>query len=250
MQHRIVRWLPTWQPRDRRAAALLCFPFAGGGLATFAGLRRTLTDVDVLPVVLPGRGHRLDEAPLTSMRSLVEAFVEDTRGAFDRPYGIYGHSMGGIVAFEVTKALVDADVLPPLCLLPGAAPASHQPALSPLHQLDDADLLRHLAGLSGRPEMPPELAALLLPSLRADLQLCETHRSLPEPIATDIVAFAGADDPRVSEQRVAAWRELTTGAFAQHTLPGGHFFLDSGLTRLTEIIRDQTLGRIKTSAVG
>src|SRR5205807_9455171 len=94
--------------------------------------------------------------------------------------------------------------------------------------------------LGGRPEARPrggEMLRLLLPTLRADLALCETYAYTPEaPLTCPITAFGGTHDPRVGREALTAWRHLTDGPFALRLFPGDHFFLHGARAAVLESI--------------
>jgi surfactin synthase thioesterase subunit len=72
----------------------------------------------------------------------------------------------------------------------------------------------------------PELMDLVMPLLRADFALLETHRHRPgPPLPCPITACGGLSDPDVSDEEVEGWREHAGGPFRKVMLPGNHFFL-------------------------
>ena len=86
---------------------LFCLPYAGGSAMRIYGAWRSALrgQVDVVPVELPGRGARITEP----LRTEVTALAEDALGAvlprLDRPYALFGHSLGALVAFELARRL-------------------------------------------------------------------------------------------------------------------------------------------------
>jgi medium-chain acyl-[acyl-carrier-protein] hydrolase len=139
--------------------------------------------------------------------------------------------MGALVSFELARALRDRHRLEPIALYVAAQPA---PLLSnkrtPLHALPDVELRAELRRLGGTPQevlANDEFMELLLPTLRADFEVCETYTyTTAAPLQCPIVAFGGTDDPQVSEQDLEKWGEMSTGEFALSMLAGGHLFID------------------------
>jgi medium-chain acyl-[acyl-carrier-protein] hydrolase len=83
----------------------------------------------------------------------------------------------------------------------------------------------------------PELRALVVPALRADVMMMETYRYQPEPpFAFGITAFAGNRDTVVKRPFMDEWRHQTTGAFRCEVLDSDHFFTQSARPRLLEAI--------------
>jgi medium-chain acyl-[acyl-carrier-protein] hydrolase len=83
-----------------------------------------------------------------------------------------------------------------------------------------------------------ELLDFMLPALRADMTIVQTHRYAND-LALDIpfTVFGGIDDPTVKEQELLQWRLQTTSSFRLHMLKGDHFFLNTQRELLLEIIK-------------
>src|SRR5262245_51196446 len=100
------RWVPSLRSGREAAVRLFCFPYAGGAASAFRGWARSLPgSVDVCPVQLPGRESRFREPAFTRLGPLVEMLAESLRPCLDRPFAFFGHSMGAIVAFELSRRL-------------------------------------------------------------------------------------------------------------------------------------------------
>ena len=71
-----------------------------------------------------------------------------------------------------------------------------------------------------------ELLELTLPALRADLEVTDTYvYEKQSPLQCPITAFAGADDPLVSQDELAGWRHHTSGDFRSHRMAGNHLYV-------------------------
>jgi surfactin synthase thioesterase subunit len=72
-----------------------------------------------------------------------------------------------------------------------------------------------------------------LPILRADLAVVESHGFCEdEPLSCPILVSAGINDRSVTYEQLLAWKRHTTGRFAAHLLPGGHFFPQGPLVQI------------------
>src|SRR5437763_742261 len=99
-------WLRPMAARATARARLFCVPYAGAGASVFTRWPRLLPDhVEIVAVQLPGREDRAAEAPFELVEPLVDALVPVLRRHLDRPYGLYGHSMGALVAYETARRL-------------------------------------------------------------------------------------------------------------------------------------------------
>jgi surfactin synthase thioesterase subunit len=198
----------------------------------FRSWKSAVAPVQVCPVQLPGREGRIRERPFTSMEELVPALIEVLRPAAIPPWGIFGYSLGAGVAFEVVRRLPEAGIPLPCALLVAAAAAPHRSRRSgELHRLDDAAFREALRDLEGTPEEVlehEELMELLLPTIRADFTIHETHRpGPPSRVDVAVTAFGGTGDSSVPLDDLRAWGEVTSSAFRAVTFPAGHFFLAS-----------------------
>ncbi|KAB1112625.1 lantibiotic dehydratase [Micromonospora aurantiaca] len=236
-----MNWFVSAGSRPEAPVRLFCLPYAGAGASAF---RRWAAEfgpsVDVVPVQLPGRENRITEDPRFSVAEVADAIASRA----DRPYAIYGHSMGGRLGFDVVRELRRTGRPLPLRLYVGGARAPHVATPGPfdgLSRAGDDELLRRLGEGGGLPAElldHPELVELLLPLLRADFGRVDDYRHVPgEPLPVPIVVFAGRTDRAVSREQSAAWAEHTAAGFTLHELDGGHFFLHDRLTELVALIR-------------
>ena len=226
-------WVRPPQPRPQASLRLFCFPYAGGGASIYRLWPEALpAQIEVCPVQLPGREDRMAEAPITRLVPLVQTLAQFLRPYLDIPFAFFGHSLGALISFELTRQLRRQTDLGPTRLFVAACPA---PQLSnpspPIHQLPEAAFVAELRRLSGTPELVlqnPDMLDLFLPLLRADFELYETYTYLAEePFDCPLSAFGGLQDRRVNRSELAAWRDHTVGDFSLRMFPGNHFFLES-----------------------
>jgi surfactin synthase thioesterase subunit len=210
---------------------MFCFPYAGGGSATYRDWPKLLPpDIEIATVQLPGREWRIQEDPVADLKALAADALEAMRPFLDRPYALLGTSMGGTLIFELARQL-RAEGLPlPGCLLPFAVGAPHTPETKLFHNLPDDELLdeiRDFGVLSDEVEQHDELINLLLPILRADCTAHETYECEDQPpFDFPIWVYGGLGDETVERERLDAWAIHTTGECRVHMIMGGHLFVD------------------------
>jgi pyochelin biosynthesis protein PchC len=155
------------------------------------------------------------------------------------PLALFGHDLGGRVAYEVATRLVARGV-PVERLFVSGCPAPETGVLSRVHELEDAELIAALRTVGGALPMlldDPELHEYLLPTVRADYRLLELYRPRTAPaLRTGVVAFSGRDDQVVGSGAVEAWRLVTDGAFRHRMFPGGNFHLIDHATALISAV--------------
>lgn len=225
------RYLPTDLNADA-GLRLFALPYAGGGAAGYFRWRPAVgPGIDVIPVLLPGREARINEPPIADLRRLTDEIADAVAPWTDRPFALLGHSLGAILAFELSRELRRRGERRPCLLIAAASPAPHRPrAAKPLCQLADAEFVaelnRRFDGIPAAVRANDELLQLLLPAMRTDIELLETYEYVDQPpLETDILTLGGVDDRAVSATELSDWRRHTSGRFSNRLLPGGHFFL-------------------------
>lgn len=231
-------WVTRPKPNPHAKLRLFCFPYGGGGARTFFRWPDNLSPfIEVCPIELPGRGDRLLEPPFTRLEPLLQELSDILLPYLDRPFTFFGHSMGGLVSFELTRLLRREHGLMPLHLFVSGrrAPQLPDPDL-PIHTLPESEFLQELRLYNGTPESVlenAELMKLFLPVLRADFAVIETYVYKPEPpLSCPITAFGGLEDRKVSFDALEAWRKQTSATFCHKMFPGDHFFLHSACSNL------------------
>lgn len=219
-------------PDTRRAAdpiQLFCLPYAGGTAAMYHRWAPAAPPgVTVVPVELPGHGLRRDEPPITVMHTLARLLASEVRAQLTGRYALFGHSLGALLAFETARLLRRGAGEPAALLVSGRnAPSRRMPMR--ISQLMDEQLAVAAYAWGG---LPPELARYpalqtrLLGVLRADLQLAEAYRRVPdEPLRCPLTVFSGTADPLVDRAGIRAWRDETTARTEFVTVAGGHLFV-------------------------
>ncbi|MFZ0635135.1 MAG: alpha/beta fold hydrolase [Candidatus Acidiferrales bacterium] len=230
-------------PSARRR--LFCLPNAGGGTAVFSGWSKLLgPEVEVCCLLLPGRENRFRERSFEHMPELVPAIAEGMRDYLDKPFSFFGHSLGGIICFELVRYFRSHCRWTPDHLFVSSARAPQLPnPFSRILSLPEPEFIEEVGRRYGAiPEevlADEELRRLTLPMLRADFSVFETYEySDGPPLECAIFAFGGQQDSMVSRESLEAWREQTSGAFTARLLPGGHFYLRDEKLRLLGQVRE------------
>ncbi len=226
----ILTSLSSVPPRLR----LFCFPYAGGGAAVYARWAELLpSGVELCRVQLPGRETRWREAPFTSLPQLVDTLAAEIHAHLDRPFAFFGHSLGALISFELARQLRSRFELLPTHLFVSGRWAPHLPNPDPpIYQQPDDDLILALRerydSLPDTVINDPELRAIFLPLLRADVTLLDTYDyQADRPLDCPITAYGGRADKRVTRAALEAWRDHTTQAFQVRLFPGAHFYLQA-----------------------
>jgi medium-chain acyl-[acyl-carrier-protein] hydrolase len=215
---------------ESKPIRLFCFSHAGAGASAYHEWDRELPDTSVYAVQLPGHESRWAERPFTNATTLVANLCGALGPLFTGKFAFFGHSMGAVVAFELARELRRRGKPGPAVLLASGMRAPQLPdRFKPAHKLPDEQFLFALRAFNGIPESVlanNELLNLLIPVLRADLQICETYQYKEEPpLECRISVFGGWSDPRVTRVELEAWSlQAKEGSVRLRMFSGDHFF--------------------------
>ncbi|MFE7759631.1 thioesterase II family protein [Streptomyces sp. NPDC057418] len=215
--------------------SLLVLPHAGGNAHAYGAWREHLpADVRLLIGQYPGRGARYCEDLPESVDDLALPVV-DSLPADTGDLVVLGHSMGSLVAFEVTRALQAAGHTP-RGLIASACRAPVLPNQCPVHPelLDDDQLVAAIKERGGTDDGildEPELREIVLPSIRADFAIDDAYRCTVPDIRLDcsVAVFGGDADPIVPVDMLGGWSLVAGGDVVPEVLPGDHFYFQQDL---------------------
>ena len=233
------------KPNPKASLRLFCLPYAGGSSLIFRTWADSLPkSIEVCPIELPGRLTQMRSAPFTRLKPLVSEISSNLMAYFDKPFAFFGHSMGGLISFELARLLRQKYGINPIHLfISGRRPPQIPNTDPPIHALPETEFLEELRRLNGTPEavlQNTELMQLLLPILRADFAVLETYTYTNEPpLECPITAFGGLQDKDVTLEDLEAWRKHTNNSYQSQMFPGNHFFLHSAQPLLLQSIAQQ-----------
>lgn len=212
-------------------------------------------DWEICLLQAPGRDTAAHLEPIGDARALARHLAEATAGLRDRPYGLFGHSMGALVAHEIAHLLLadPAEPDPAWLGVSSWSPAHGPERESPRHLRTDAELreiVARMGGTSAAALTDPDQWARIAPVVRADLGLVDTWRPDPArpPLHLPVSVLGGADDRGMPPSRMSAWREHTDGPLEHHTLPGDHFYFVGRTREVVERIVADVRARVPAVA--
>ena len=238
-------WLRVVKADPFATMRLFCFAYAGAG----ANAYRSWADapfehVETAAVQLPGRETRMREQPFTAAGPLVAALLRELRPYLDdKPFAFFGHSMGALLSFELTRELRRTGApMPEALFLSGrrAPDSKSDPRDTVMHRMTDEELIAELRDLNGTEAEVmehAELLRLLLPIFRADFSVCENwHYRADAPLDVPIHALGGLLDPSVSATHLEGWERQTTAALTVNLFPGDHFYVNGSREQLLDTV--------------
>ncbi len=240
------RWvvIPKWNPQAR--LRLICLPYAGGNSNAFRSWAQYLSpSVELCNIELPGRGFRLAEDLYRNIKPLIRDLAAGIKPYLDKPFAIFGHSMGALTGFELTHRLLEDYGRKPVHLFLSGRGAPHLASREePIHHLPENDFVEKIKNYNGTPGevlQHEELMNLMVPILRADFEVCETYEYTAKEAQLDVplTVFGGLKDESALREDLESWKDYTRGSFNVRMFPGDHFYLLSTEKLLVEtILRD------------
>jgi medium-chain acyl-[acyl-carrier-protein] hydrolase len=238
--HQLNSWVTCPKTNPQANLRLFCFPYAGGSSLSFRTWALSLPkNIEVCPVELPGRGTQMKSTPFTRMEPLVIAFAPILLPYLDKPFAFFGHSMGGLLSFELARHFCKEYGKKPSHLFVSASRAPQIPSPKPpIHALPETEFKQELRRLNGTPASVlenAELMQIITPLLRADFAVLETYVYTQQPpLECTITAFGGLEDQEINTQELEGWRSQTKNSFQLEMFSGDHFFIHSAHSLLLE----------------
>jgi len=207
-----------------------------------------LANVEMRTVQYPGREDRINETPIASCASMVDALADDwSRIAGLGSCALFGHSMGAAIAYELSGELRRRQAAEAPChlFISGRNPPHVKHDLARIHHLPDKEFIERLIGERGA-KLPPEILensemlAVVTRTLRADYTVSETYKWKPKAmLQTPVSIFGGYDDPWTTPESLAEWKRYFGGTCRLRMIRGDHFFHQSaGDEVISSIVAD------------
>ncbi|RII13428.1 Linear gramicidin dehydrogenase LgrE [Streptomyces sp. YIM 130001] len=197
---------------------------------------------DVRLMDAPGRGRLTGQPPIDDARELAGFFLRELAADMTGPFAFFGHSMGALVAYEMTQRLAAEGRQQPVWLGLSARGAPRPRGEDTRrHALPDDELRLHLAAMGGTPVevlQDADLWEMFAPAIRNDLKLVESWRPLPgtPALTVPVAVYGGVGDVVVPVERLAAWEQHTERFQGLRLSEGGHFYFQSDPRRLLDMV--------------
>ncbi|MFI6729728.1 alpha/beta fold hydrolase [Streptomyces sp. R-74717] len=227
---------------DNRQTTLVCLPFAGAGASFFRPWSQLNESLEVLPLQLPGRERLIDAEPYREVGEATDGLFRDLVDQLSgtRRVALFGHSLGAVLAYELAHRVTAAPDLELLRLFVSGSPEPGTQRPRRATGLPDDEFLAQVsefAGYSHEALEDPEMREMILPTLRADVQLHESYApSTPLPLNVPITSIRGTEDTLVDSDDAAAWAKVAGRDFEYVEIPGGHMYLTDRTPALLRLI--------------
>jgi len=234
-------WIVPIASTEKCSLRLFCLPYAGGGASVFRKWKEFLApNIELFAIQLPGRESRYSEPPIQDLSLLIQEIANSIMNFGHCPFAIYGHSLGGSLAFELTLELERKGFYPEYLFISGRQSPGHISLRSPIGHLPDDQFLNELAQYKSTPPeilQNHEFIKILLPMLKADFSIAEkcTHEPNKKVLA-DLIAIGSYKDIWLLPTSLEGWGDYTTGKFSTQWFDGGHLFLNENTQSLVDFI--------------
>lgn len=222
---------------------LLTFPFAGGNKYSYQPWEAHADPrIEMMHFEGPGRGDRFRETRLEDMEDVVEDYWRQINGFLDRPFALYGHSMGGMVSFLLTKRIVaEGYRAPEHVFISGRVPPTWQDEGDQLWQRDKAGFWEGIKAYGGSPEallQHPDLMDLYEPMIRSDLKaLYSYNHNDTSKIEPPVTVLLGSRE-KVTMQSAKDWQLECTKPIQVKQFEGNHFWILNHVPAIMKVIKE------------
>ncbi|PLN77506.1 fatty acid synthase S-acetyltransferase [Aspergillus taichungensis] len=237
---KISPWFVRGSSANAHCPRLLCIHSMGAAATLFASFLSSPPDgLDPIAMQLPGRASRSDEPPASSIPEVVSGLLNDMENVVGYPAIIWGHSFGGIIAFETIRALRRHGKPLPRLLVTGTI----APSLISVWQR--RDILVEVVREDINPDYWMSVARYvddveylrsIMPLMRQDGPLLLKYQFTEEaPLNIPITAFTARQDDLVYAEEISAWGKETKD-FRLIEVDGDHWFLYRNRVLLRETL--------------
>ena len=236
------KWILHSKTAAERKYRMILFHHAGGSAASFISWKNIVEKAELYPVQLPMRENRIQEPMPENVYDIVTSFVKDSYELFDDAYILFGHSMGGMLAFETAKEIQRNGLRRPAAVFISSCNPPGVSEKNDFSDLSDEKLKSILMEYGLMPEAilsEPNYLEYYLPIARADFYLCANYnRECLNDTKLDcpIVIMYGNKDAFLKYDELDKWKLYTKSVFSKYEFDGGHFYYFDNTEKVCNII--------------
>lgn len=213
---------------------LVCLSFCGGGTGPYRLWATAATRPARLALICyPGREGRYAEPFSATWDELACDAADSVRSAAaGTEYVLFGHSMGGWMAFDVATRLADDGAPLPNALVVSSC-NTPQNGLTERNRFpsgsdSDGDLVTWMRTGGLLPDYvrdDPSLTGMAIELMRSDIAVRDTYHYREGAVTSvPVEVLYGRDDPVIEDDVGARWSAVCRGGITVTQLPGGHFY--------------------------
>lgn len=249
-------WFHPVEPPEEARTRLFLLPHAGSGAIIYRDWWELLPPtVAAQAVTLPGRHNRREERTYADWEPLLDALYDALLTELDdRPFAFFGHCLGAQLAYRLTVRLAaDGAPTPALLGISGWSPVGFFQPTEEQSRMPEPELVEWIKKLGSFPAEiydNPEMLALVVPALRADLSVAAQYTDDGAAVICPLVSYGGKCDPlQEAPDAMRHWAARTDAYLGHREYPGGHFYIDSHAEAVTADLA-RHLDRLETAVGG
>ncbi|MFJ9343563.1 thioesterase II family protein [Streptomyces sp. NPDC101733] len=251
------QWFQPADPSPDAAVRLFLLPHAGSGAIIYREWE-SLLPPDIAPqaVTLPGRHNRREETSYEEWEPLLDALHEAVLAEVDdgRPFAFFGHCLGAQLAFRLAiKMEEEGGPTPVMVGMSGWSPEGFFIPTDEQSRMPDAEMVEWIKKLGSFPAEVydnPEMLALVVPALRADLRVSARYVDDGAGVRCPLASYGGASDPlQEHPDAMKHWAGRSPQYLGHSEYPGGHFYIDSHAQAVTTHFAQRLLRLVTADAV-
>lgn len=219
---------------------LFCLPYAGASAFSIYTKYKKYNwskGIEVVPIELPGKGIRMDEKPCSNMNELISDVVELLNCNNDK-YAILGHSMGGLLAYEVAYYIEQSNLLKPSHLfISGYNPPFILDKNISKYKMGDIvflNYLKEMGGITDEVKEMTEFAEKFLPIIKNDFRILDGYRYSSKQII-DMPTTVLYSDSDNKHNTIRKWSKLLSNVNF-YRIQGDHYYINSNYLQVAGII--------------
>jgi surfactin synthase thioesterase subunit len=222
---------------------IICLPFAGGNKYSYRAYSGAYnSSLNFVTLEYPGRGARIKEALIVNIEDLVDDLYSQCFALVSEGnYALYGHSMGGLISYLLTKKILANKMSAPKHLfITGTVGPSAPVRLEKRRSLlGKKEFLQEIKDFGGMPDeilKNEELLDFFEPILRADFTVSESYRHIVTPPLNVPITVITGNEENMAIDDINTWDTESTEPVDFGVLSGGHFFIYEHVERIINII--------------
>lgn len=212
---------------------LFCIPCAGGSANAYLKWNNYLHyNIELCPIELKGRGTRSDESYYEDMDEAVDDVFNLVKHSINNnEYALFGHSMGGLIVYELYYKLLEEGIkLPKQIFIHGKEPPDIENSKSNYHELDYLEFkeaIFKMGGISEEVIKDKEAYDFFYPIIKSDFRIIENYKykHKQELMDCNITIINGADDKVSLCNNLDNYKKYTKRKCDICIIKGDHFSL-------------------------
>ena len=234
--------LISFSERRNAKYRVIFFPYAGGAGELYLPWFRFFPDTIACHYAqLPGRGNNFFTPAYDDLETLIADLTLEILECADRPIVFFGHSMGALIAFELSKKLTSVhNVIPKHLFLSGHRAPNVNSVMPILHRLNKMELYAELKNMGGieSETITLKMFEIFYPTLCSDLKLCELYKyKRSTPLSSKCTILWGDSDSYIQKEKIDLWSQESILPIDYHKFSGNHFYINNHAQKIAELMK-------------